>query len=375
MIALLALGTLLMSACTSTTETSTGETTDSVELPAEIVIGGIAPLSGDAVSLGLPMQRAGELAVADINAAWAEAGHTFTIKWEDGMCSGQGGASAAQKLVNVDGMDVILGGLCSGETLAAAPITEAAGTLLMSPSASSPEVTTAGDLVYRTWPSDQVQGEKLAQMAMDLGYESVGMIYIETDYAAGIARVFEETYEGTIHSESALSDAVDYKTEITRLKSEAPDVYFLSTQTDVEGDVILKQMQELGIEGPFLLNDVIGTHVPTLEKYAEYLEGSYTATFAIDEESEEVQSFQQRYLDTYEEEASYLAYMVSFYETVWMLANAIQEVGMDPEALQAHFDDYEGHTGMTGEINFDDNGDLAGGHSIFMIEGGSLVMQ
>ena len=102
----------------------------------EVVIGGLAPLSGDAVGLGLPIQQAAELAVSQVNADWADAGMSFDIVWEDGMCTGTAASTAAQKLINVDGFEVVLGGLCSSETLAAAPIAEAAGTLLFSAACS-----------------------------------------------------------------------------------------------------------------------------------------------------------------------------------------------------------------------------------------------
>ena len=49
----------------------------------------------------------------------------------------------------IDKVKVIIGGVCSGETLGAAPITEAGKVILISPSATSPDITKAGDFVFR----------------------------------------------------------------------------------------------------------------------------------------------------------------------------------------------------------------------------------
>ena len=357
---------LLLTACTGA-GTVSGET--------DIVIGGILPMSGDAVGLGLPMQQGAELAVTDINAAWAEAGMTFDIIWEDGQCTGTAASAAAQKLVNVDGMEVILGGLCSSETLAAAPIAEAAGTVLFSATSSSPAVTDAGDYVFRNWPSDQVQGERMAALADELGYEKVVMLTETTDYTAGIAAVFTENFSGTVVEEAFLTDDVDLKTPITKLLAEeGVDAWFINPQTDTKSTTLFKQMQEMGVEGPFLLNDVAGTQTDILTDYAELIEGAYTATFALDEESEGVQAFVASHEETYGEANPYLAYSVAMYDAAWILAEAIAEVGNDGDAVREYLEDYSGE-GLMGPTSFDENGDFVGGHSIFQVIGGELVRQ
>ena len=354
-----------------------GVTTPNETKATNIEIGAIAPLQGENATLGIPMQQAAELAVADVNESWKDSGMTFTINWENGSCNGQDGSSAAQKLVNIDQMEVILG-LCSGEVLGAAPITEGADVVLFSPSASSSEVTTAGEYVYRSWPSDKIQGERLAELAYDLGYRSVAMLTEVTDYTEGVQRDFTTKFEslgGVVYSETYLPDATDFKTELTKLNNKNAEILFLNPQNTIKSDVILKQLQELGIKGPFLLNDVAGTQADLLSTYSDYLDGSYTATFAIDQDSKAVQEFTNRYVDMYGEEPQYLAYMAAYYDAVWILANALAEVGNNGDAVKNYLDNFPGYDGLTGHISFDENGDLNGGHAVFMIVGGELVMQ
>src|SRR4051812_38203363 len=81
-----------------------------------IKIGAIGPFTGDAAVYGQPMQNTIKLAVDQLNAAGGINGKQIEMVYEDGKCDGQDGASAAQKLVNVDGVQSIIGGFCSGET-------------------------------------------------------------------------------------------------------------------------------------------------------------------------------------------------------------------------------------------------------------------
>ena len=65
----------------------------------------------------------------------------------------------------------------------------------MSPVATSPEVTHAGDFVFRTAPSDASQGKALAEYA-NTKYKKVGMIVEQVDYAVALAQVFEDNFNG-----------------------------------------------------------------------------------------------------------------------------------------------------------------------------------
>ena len=102
-----------------------------------IMIGFIGPLTGDAAAYGEPERDVVALAVEEINAAGGINGRQISVIYEDGKCDGTASASAAQKLVNVDKVKVIIGGFCSGETLGAAPIAEQNKVILISPSSTS----------------------------------------------------------------------------------------------------------------------------------------------------------------------------------------------------------------------------------------------
>lgn len=354
---------LLLSACGTTSEA--------------YVLGALAPLTGDASVYGVEVQRAVELAKEDVNAAWAEEGTGMELSfvWENGACNGKDASTATQKLVDVDQVKVILGGFCSSETLAAAAITEPAGVILFSPGSSSPAVSTAGEYVYRNWPSDAFQGTLLAERAAGLGYKEIGMISEEQDYTKGVASAFTTKFKelgGVVLEEIYLPEDTDFKTQLTKLSAEEPDAYFVNPQTPAKADVIFKQMQDMGLKGPFFLNDVAGTATDVLTTYKDFLEGSYTATVFVDEDSSEVQNLVSRYEEKYGEKIQYLGYFLTGYDATHILAGALSEVGNDAAAVKAYLDDFPGYTGLAGEVDFDENGDPLTGHSIYQIQGGTI---
>jgi branched-chain amino acid transport system substrate-binding protein len=348
------------------------------DAPKTITLGALAPLTGDASSYGIDLQNSAMLAVKDINEAWAAQGMTLELQWENGACNGKDAATATQKLVDVDMLQVILGGFCSSETLAAAPITEAAQVVLFSSGSSSPDVTNAGDYVYRDWPSDSYQGTKLADFAAQNGWKTVAMISEETDYAKGVAGAFTVEFEakgGTVNEEKFLSEDSDFKTQITKLKATTPDAWFINPQTPVKADVLFKQLKDMGVAGPFLLNDVAGTSNDLLTNYKDFLEGSYTATLYIDEESQGVKDFLANYQATYAKDPVYLGYDLTTYDAVWILAEAVAQVGNDGPAVKEYLDSFAGYEGLSGQIDFDQNGDPLAGHSVYKIVDGVLVKQ
>ena len=113
-----------------------------------IRIGAIGPFTGDAAVYGQSEKNAIELAVQEINLDGGINGKKLEVIYEDGKCNGMDAATAAQKLINVDKVDIILGGVCSGETLAIAPLAEANEVLVFSSFSSSPDVTNAGDFIF-----------------------------------------------------------------------------------------------------------------------------------------------------------------------------------------------------------------------------------
>ncbi len=141
----------------------------------QLKVGVLVPLTGDLAPFGGPNADAAKLAADTVNEAAKAAGVdlTLSLKNEDTKTDPQGATEAATKLIESDGVNVLAGPMASSETIAVAEnVAVPAGVPVLSPSATSPDVTSIEDegLLGRTAPSDALQGKVLADV---LG-ESIG---------------------------------------------------------------------------------------------------------------------------------------------------------------------------------------------------------
>ena len=109
-----------------------------------IKIGWLGPLSGDASSLGQDALTAAKLAAEEVNANGGINGQPLELVVEDGKCQSKDAVSGMNKLLTNSDMTVIIGGLCSGETSAVAPIAEQNKKILFSGCSSAPAISKAG---------------------------------------------------------------------------------------------------------------------------------------------------------------------------------------------------------------------------------------
>ncbi len=153
---------------------------------APLKIGVVLPLSGDAAVYGEPARNILQMAAEEINAGDGVKGQKLELIIEDGKCNGKDAANAAQKLINVDKVKVMIGGWCSSESLAIVPIAAQNKVAMLSAGSSSPKLTGINPIFARNYPSDAAQGSVLADIAYtDKGWKNVAFIQEQTDYAQG----------------------------------------------------------------------------------------------------------------------------------------------------------------------------------------------
>jgi len=216
-----------------------------------IKVGFIGPMTGDASAIGQNAQAAVQIATDEINAAGGVNGRQVEVVYEDGQCSGAPASSAASKLINVDKVSVILGGACSGETMAFAKAANDAKVPVLSYCSSNPALTDAGDYIFRDYPSDNYQGVFAADYLYNkLGKKNVAVLYSKTDWANGIKPVFEQEFTKLggqiVADEGFAQNATDVRTSIAKVKAANPDaIYFLGYTNETL--VALKQAQEGGL--------------------------------------------------------------------------------------------------------------------------------
>lgn len=343
-----------------------------------IKIGVMYPLTGDAAAYGLPIQKTTQIALEEINAKGGVDGRKLELIYEDSKCNPKDGNSAAQKLVNIDKVKVIIGGVCSGETLGAAPITEAGKVILISPSATSPDVTNAGDYVFRVAPSDAYAGVVASDYAFkELKAKKAAIISESTDYAQGLKRVFKENFAklgGTVVADEVYNpDDTDFRTQITKAKAANPDVIYLLPQTVPKAVLLVKQIKEAGIKTQLLTAEVlIGRNV--VKENAVNFEGMIGIEQKYDDKAPKSAALLAKYKQEMREEAPFPGYMSGAYDIVYLLADAIAKNGYDSDKIKAYLYGVKGYEGAVGKLTIDENGDPIMEYSIKQAKNGELAV-
>lgn len=366
---------MFLSAC-AVQQQDAGKATEK-KLEGSYKIGVMYPLSGDAAAYGIPIQMTTKIAADEINAKGGVNGKKIELIYEDSKCNPKDGNAAAQKLVNIDKVKVIIGGVCSGETLGAAPITEANKVILISPSASSPDITKAGDFVFRLSPSDAFAGIVAANYAFnDLKAKKAAVISESTDYAQGLKRVFKENFAKfggeVVADETYNPEDTDFRTQATKAKAANPDVVYLLPQTTQKGVLLVKQVKEAGIKSQLLTAEVlIGRNV--VQENAADVEGIIGIEQKFDDKAPKAAALISKYMQQSKEEPPFPAFMSAAYDAVYMISDAIGKYGYDSEKIRDYLYTIKNYDGAVGKVTIDINGDVILDYSIKQVKNSQLV--
>ncbi len=337
-----------------------------------IKLGFIAPLSGDAAVYGEPTRNIVAMAVEEINNAGGINGKKLEVIYEDGKCNGNDGARAAQKLVNVDHVQIILGGWCSSESLAAVPVAEAGKVALFSFASSSPELTGKSPYFFRDYPSDATQGKVLADLATAKGWKNIAFIQEQTDYALGVYTTFSGNFQGKINKEEFPTETTDFRSILTKLKATKSNALFIDSQTPAVAERILKQVKELGWHPALLINDAISGDPKTVADNKDMLEGAFTAQFGVDPANPKFQSMIAAYKAKYGEEPPYQSYAQTEYDSVYITRDGLLAVGNNGQKFAQWSRTIKDWSGASGSVTIQSNGDMAGGHVLKVIHNGEV---
>ena len=223
-----------------------------------IKLGVSLPLTGEAASYGQGIIGAIKLAVKEINTKGGVDGRKIKLVVEDDQCNSKSGVAAMSKLVNVNDVDAVIGPLCSAAGGASLPIAQESRTPTIF-WASAPHLTSIGDYVFRTYPSDAFQGRFAAGFIYnELGKRSAAAIYVHNDWGQGINDVFVERFKelggDVVFDEGVAQDAKDFRSTVAKMKAAGPDVVYLPLYP-AGGVNAVKQIKELGVDAALVGGD------------------------------------------------------------------------------------------------------------------------
>ena len=328
-------------------------------------IGAMDALTGVGESYGNPILNAKLLAVEEINAAGGVSGRMLELIPEDSKCAAQDAITAYNKLTDVDGVKIILGTTCSGAMLGAAPLAEREGVILLSASATSPDIAGAGDYIFRTAINDLQLGADTGNTLHADGIHHLATITEATDYAEGARRTtvarLEELGGHVVATESYASDVTDFRSQLTKLINAGPDGIFLAAQGEFSGGTIIKQLRDLGFAGP-IYSEVVPTQPEALGIAGEAATGLKAIVPNPDLDTATGKEFLANYEARFGSVPTLPWFQGSAYDDVYIIAECLGQTGDDQDA--AGIRDCLNNLTWSGAIgdnySFDANGDVAG---------------
>ena len=262
-VAIVGVGALLLSGCAPTATTPTKAPQKELTLK----VGTLIAQTGSLAFLGPPQEAGVGLAVKDINDA--KMGITIDLTLGDsGDPDNKAYATTTPNLLN-KGVSAIVGASASGITKLVIDQVTGAGTVLISPSATSPDFTAWADngLFWRTAPSDLLQGEVLGNLIAADGVSTLGIMALNDPYGTGLQKATAKTFEaagGKVVATAAFNDGdTTFTAQISSLMAQKPDAIVLISFD--QGKTIIPALKAVGFNTSTLyLVDGNTSHYGTL---------------------------------------------------------------------------------------------------------------
>ena len=221
------------------------------------------PMSGSVAQYG-DMVKAGALtAIEQINAAGGANGNKFEAVMMDDACEPKQAVAVANKIVS-QGIHYVIGHVCSGSTIPASDIYENEGIVMVTPSATAPQLTETKkrNFIFRTIGRDDQQGPAAAQYIINkVKPKKVAVLHDKQSYGQGIASSVKKDLEAAkipvAVFEGINAGDSDYSAVITKLKSQGVDfVYFGGYHPEM--GLLLRQAREQGVKATFMGPEGVG---------------------------------------------------------------------------------------------------------------------
>ena len=368
--------------------------TVTVEAGEDIQIRSLNAITGDVAFLGIPNQRGVEQAIADFGDI-----HGFSVTIGTGLddlCSADGGQAAAQTIVGDEDVVGVIGTSCSGAATAASPLISEAGMVMISPSNTSPALTsalagTAGDNYhagyYRTAHNDLFQGAAMAKFVYEeLGISEAAAIHDGDPYTQGLAQAFADAFEnlgGSVTGFTGVNkEDTDMVPVLTEIAAGSPGALFFPIFQPA-GDFVADQAPGVsGLEGVVLLG-ADGLQVQTFMELPQangmYLSGPDLRYGSNTNQSTGATA--DKFLADYESNngnAPEAPFWAHSYDATTILLEAIKAAShshdgnleIDRAGVREYLDNLSGYEGIIGTLSCDDFGDC-GAQRITVVQNNS----
>lgn len=341
------------------------------------VVGAVLPLSGEWAVYGEPIRKGIELAHEQVRARFEAEEYPLDVNL-DVRDSESRPARARQLMEQLfqDGATVIIGGVTSAEALemTRGGLLDRFERVLLSPSASSPSLSGTSRHFFRIFPTDLQEGTKMGSFAgLELELDQVAVLTVNNPFARGISNLFQdefERYDGEVLGEvvypEEAADFGQYVDEVLAL--DPPAIYVADFAEPVRQ--ILGVLEARGYSGQILTTSAFASP-DVIEAAGAPAEGVILTQTLFDPDGEEpqVQAFVQAYEEKYGEMPGLFA--AHGYDAMMVTAEALVDSRLPSDMWQALRSlDY---AGVTGQIQFDERGDIGKFPRVYQIQDGRLI--
>lgn len=341
----------------------------------EIEIGAVLPLTGSASVWGQNAKMGLDIALKEINDSRGISGSMVNLLYEDSESDPTKAVSALQKLININKVQVVIGDIASSSVLAMAPIAELQQVILLSPGASNPEISKAGDFIFRNWQSDALEGQVDADFAYKTrGYRRMAVLYVNNAYGGGLRTVFEEYFKKLggqiVSSEGFEQGSTDIRSQFSRIAAAKPDAIFMPGYPPEMG-AALKQAKEMGLKIQVL--SVQAFDDPQILQIAgDAAEGViFSVPKPPDTSNTIVSNFIQKYKQTYDKEPGVCS--DTGYDALRIIAWAMANGARSSQEIKDQLLKLKDFPGAAGSTTFDENGDVLKPFIFKTVENGKFI--
>jgi branched-chain amino acid transport system substrate-binding protein len=357
----LALVGFLAAACAATSATA-----------AEIKVGYLLPLTGGGAEYGQRQLKGANLAIEEFNKQ--NAGFTIKLITSDTKCTPVEGANAAERLVERDGVEVMIGGSCSPEAIAALRVTQKAKIPHIVPAAAATSITEEGNqFVFRIVPNTKQIAENLADVLADrIKVKQVATVYLNDDFGIDLNTNFVKRGESKgikiLAQEGIERTTMDFFSTVAKLKPLAPE-YVVAPLFNKPAAQLARTMREQGMTAPVSDTIMLTDEFHQLAGPAAY--GTIQTTFFHPTVKTEIgRSFVERFKAKYAGELPG-NFEAEGYDAAMLAIDALKRSGADKgvskEKVTAALRETRNFPGVMGPITFDAKGQVVAVASKFVL--------
>ncbi len=337
--------------------------------------GAVLPLTGSAEVYGTSIRQGIELAAEHVQAD-PEA-PKVALEVVDSRSDPEA-ARAALDRVYAGGALAAIGGVTSAEALTMVEVADSRRRILLSPSASLPQLSGISENFFRVYPSDFSEGTVMARYAFDDLKLRTGVILAkEEPYAKGIQQVFSEEFTRrtgkileSIEFPAGTSDFAALADRVVTLK---PDFVYLAAYAE-ETSRLITQLQAHRYDGLILATSSLAA-ADSIAVLGARAEGIYFTQTAFGIAGEKVAPHVQAFMDAFKKRWGKEpdVFAAHGYDAFMILVEAIRQGGESASSFWKGMRNIHEFPGVTGALQFDDRGDVQKFPHVYIVRDGKAL--